>query len=233
MRSRSASPRSRRSSNSDLNGITASIEREDKNGQYTTNSNPSNQSKSGPNGCVDGDQGSKTQQPVVAKFSSAANSFTWHSKTFEEEQKRLQANVSNVRETRSRAARSSSETRLTKGSREHAGDIRMPNSQQRKGDAGESINTQSKPANDQPKNVAANKNNPKPQNVDNQNFKIPENCRTKNNRNYTKTVQNDNTSCKNFLIGTLNLCGLKWDLCTLTFMISYASMMCFVLLKPN
>ena len=42
--SRSASPRSRRSSNSDLNGITASNERENKNGQYTTNSNPSNQS---------------------------------------------------------------------------------------------------------------------------------------------------------------------------------------------
>ena len=57
--------------------------------------------------------------------------------------------------------------------------------------------------------MAANKNNPKPQNLDNQNFKIPENCRTKNNRSYTKTVQNDNTSCKNFLIGTLNVCGLK------------------------
>lgn len=129
--SRSASPRSRRSSNSDLNGITASNERENKNGQYTTNSNPSNQSKSGPNVCVDGAQGSKTQQPGAAKLSSAENSFTWHSKTFEEEKQRLLANVTNVRETRSRAARSSSETRLTKGSREYAGDTRMPNSQQR------------------------------------------------------------------------------------------------------
>lgn len=131
VRSRSASPRSRRSSNSDLNGITASNEREDKNGQYKTNSSLSNQSKSGPNVCVDGAQGSKTQQPVAAKFSSAENSFTWHSKTFEEEKQRLLANVTNVRETRSRAARSSSETRLTKGSREHAGDMRMSNSQQR------------------------------------------------------------------------------------------------------
>lgn len=208
VRSRSASPRSQRSSNSDLNGITTSNDREEKNGQYMINCILSNQSKSGPKTCVESAQGSKTQKPMAAKLSSAENSFTWHSKRFEEEKQRLLENVTNVKETRSRAARSSSETRLSKGLRELTGELVMPSSQQRQEDAEETIKQQIKSAKDQPKHVAVNINNLKPQNLDNQNSKISENCWAMNNRNYTKTVQN-NTSCKHFLIGTLNVCGLK------------------------